>query len=136
VVQAVCCKIQKMELLLQDIFCRHVDIFCFVIGLGCHYSPLHFILSPTQITLARTPVLRRYFKYRSQYYVRLTVCVCEQTVVVYARMCIILLLGVLHCCHQHSVPGVLHHIRYRTRLRGTNQISRSNSKIRKEFWFP
>jgi len=40
---------------------------------------------------------------------------------------------VLQCCDQHSVPGVPHHIPYRTRIGGTNQNKRGNKKPNKIF---
>jgi hypothetical protein len=49
-----------------------------------------------------------------QYYSRLTVSVCKHTAPLFAATSVLLLLGVLQCCDQHSVPGVPHHIPYRT----------------------
>jgi len=65
----------------------------------------------------------------SQYYSRLTVSVCKHTAPLCTATSVLLLLGVLQCCDQHSVPGVPHHISYRTRIRGTNQNRGANVKF-------
>ena len=48
---------------------------------------------------------------------------------------VLLLLGVLQCCYQHSVPSVPHHIPYWTRIWETNQNIRRNVKLWKTIWF-
>jgi hypothetical protein len=105
-------------------------MFCFVTGLCCHYSQLHLNLR-TQITLARIQVLQQHFQCHSQYYSRLTVCVCKHTDELCTATSVLLQLGVLQCCDQHGVPGVPHHIPYRAWIRGTYQNSRGNVKTRK-----
>ena len=129
-----CSKITKMAPFLQHILCRHVNIFCFVTGLCCHYSQLHFELQ-TQITHAPIQVLHQHLYCHIQYYIFRTVNVCKLTAALCTATSVLLVLGVLQCCDQHSVPGVPHHIPYRTGVRRTNQNSRENVKIRKKFGF-
>jgi len=115
-----------------------VDMWiCFALSLvlGCHYSQPHFKLR-AQITLAPIQVLQQHFQCHNQYYSRLTVSVCKHTAALCTATSILLLLGVLQCCDQHSVPGVPHNIPYRTRIPGTYQNSRANVKIRKAIRFP
>jgi hypothetical protein len=90
-------------------------MFGFVNGVGCHYSPLHFEVH-TQITLARIQDLQQYFKYHNQYYSRLIISVCINTAAHSPSTRVLLLLGVLLCCHQHSVPGLPHLVPCRTRV--------------------
>ena len=109
---------------------RHEDMFYFVTGLVCQYSPLHLKLR-TLITLPRIQDLQQHFQCHNQYYSRLTVSVCKHT----ATLCTVtsvLLLGVVQCSGQHCVPGVPHHIPYRTGIRGTYQNCGTNVKIRKK----
>ena len=128
-------KISKVESFLQHILCRHVGIFCFVTGLGCHYSQLHFKLR-TQITLAQIQVLQQHFQCHSQYYSRLTVSVCKHTAALCTATSVLLLLGVVQCCDQHSVPGVPQHIPCRTWIRRTYKNSGGSVKIQNEIRFP
>jgi len=100
---------------LQHILCRHVNIFCFVTVLCCHYSQLHFELQ-TQITLAPIQVLHQHLYCHIQYYIFRTVNVRKHTAALCTVTSVLLVLGVLQCCDQHSVPGVPHHIPYRTRF--------------------
>jgi len=132
-VNPVCCKVSKVGSFLQHILRRYVDMFWSVTGLGSHYSQLHFKLN-TQITLAPIHVLQQHFQCHSQYYSSLTVSVCKHTATFCTATSVLLLLGVLQCCDQHSVPGVPHHIPYRNGIRGTCQTCRGNVKIRKDIW--
>jgi hypothetical protein len=90
----------------SHILCRHVVIFCFDTGFGSHYSPLHFKLR-TQITLARIQFLQLHFQYHIHYSIRLNVCVCKHTATLCTTTSLLLLLGVVQCCDQHSIPGYL-----------------------------
>ena len=123
-----CCKISKVEPFLQHFLCVLVNTFCFVIGLGCHYSHLHFKIQ-TQNTLAINQVLQQHFQCHSQYYSRLTVSVCKHTAALCTATSVLLLLGVPQCCNQHSVPDLLHYIRYRTGILGTYHKYRSDVNI-------
>ena len=128
-------KISKRGSFLKTIFFRSVKMNCFVTGLGCHYSPLHFKLR-TQNTLARIQFLQQHFQCHNQYYSRLTVSVCKHTAPLCTPTSVLLLLGVLQCCDQNSVPVVPHQITYRTAgLRGTYQNCRTNVNIWNEIRF-
>ena len=102
-------KYQRRSRFFHIFFCRYVDMFCFVTGLGCHYSQVHFKLW-TQITPERIQVLQQHFQCHSQYYSHFTVSVCKHTAALCTTTSVLLLLGVLQCCDQHSDPGVPHYI--------------------------
>ena len=123
-VHAVCCQKSWVESFLQHILSRHVDMFYSVTGLVCHYSQLRFKLR-TQIILERIQVLQQHFQCHNQYYICRTVSVRKHTATLCTATSVLLLLGVLQCCDQHRVPGVPHHIPYRTGIRGTYQKYRT-----------
>ena len=110
---------------LFNIFSVDMRVCFFVSGLGCHYSQLHFNLQP-QITLAHIQFLQQHFQCHIQYYSRLTVTVCKHTAALCTATSVLLLLGVLQCCDQHSVPGVPYHVPYPIRIGRADQNNRGN----------
>jgi len=106
-----------------------------------HYTKLiseeHFTAGPPLVVVLPLAEVfsSKHFQCHNKYYISRTVSVCKHTAALCTATSILLLLGVLQCCDQHSVPGVPHHVPYRNRISGTYQNPRGNFKLQTNFGF-
>jgi len=107
--------------------------------LPCHWYWLSLqsaaFLNMHKNTLARIQFLQHHFHCYNQYYSRLTVRVRKHTAPLCTVTSVLLLLGVLLCCHQHSDLGLPNKIPYRTGIQRTYQNCGTNVDIRHEICF-